>query len=173
MAEIKKSSIEKGQNVGASEKGHQMTGKVAILYGTVKAISPDGTVRLLKLNSPVYADDRIITGDDGSVSIVFDTIPATQLDLGRVSDVVIDEDVYGIVTPGISAEAAAEQKAIQEALLAGDHPIDLPATAAGGEASAGGGHTIFVVNPDWVHVTPESGAETSGIKCCRKMRYRP
>jgi len=81
MAEIKKAGI--------SEGGHQMTGKVAILYGTVKAISPDGTVRLLKVNSPVFADDRIITGDDGSISIVFDTFPPTQLDLGRVSDVVL------------------------------------------------------------------------------------
>lgn len=84
MAEIKKSSMEKGQVVSGSDKGHQVTGKVAILYGTVKAISPDGTVRVLKLNSSVYADDRIITGDDGSVSIIFDTIPATQLDLGSI-----------------------------------------------------------------------------------------
>ena len=91
MAEIK--------NTATGEMGHQVTGKVAILYGTVKAISPDGTVRILKLNSPVYSDDRIITGDDGSVSIVFNTFPSTQLDLGRVSEVTIDEDVYGAVTP--------------------------------------------------------------------------
>jgi len=153
MAEIK--------NMG--EKGHQVTGKVAILYGTVKAISPDGTVRLLKVNSPVFADDRIITGDDGSVSIVFDTFPPTQLDLGRVSDVVIDEDVYGPVSPDVVAEASAEQKSIQEALLAGDQPIELDPTAAGVEQSAGGGHSVFVVSPDWIHVTPESGAETRGI----------
>ncbi|MBN1471873.1 MAG: retention module-containing protein, partial [Syntrophaceae bacterium] len=156
MAEIKKAEV--------SEKGHQVTGKVAILYGNVKAISPDGTVRLLKINSPVFADDRIITGDDGSVSIVFSTFPPTQLDLGRVSDVVIDEDVYGAASPEIVAEASAEKDAIQEALLAGDQPLELDPTAAGVEQNAGGGHTVFVVNPDWIHVTPESGAETIGIK---------
>ncbi|MGB5217053.1 MAG: retention module-containing protein, partial [Smithella sp.] len=155
MAEIKKTAT--------SEMSHQVTGKVAILYGTVKAISPDGTVRLLKLSSPVYADDRIITGDDGSISIVFNTFPPTQLDLGRVSEVVVDEDVYGAVTPDVSAEASAEQKAIQDALLAGDQPIEVDATAAGAEASSGGGHPTFVVNADWSAVIPESGAETTGI----------
>ena len=63
MARIKASA--------SNDAGHQVKGKVAILYGMVKAVSPDGTVRLLKVNSPVFADDRIITGDDGSISIVF------------------------------------------------------------------------------------------------------
>jgi len=143
--------------------GPYVTGKVAILYGTVKAVSPDGTVRMLKINSPVFADDRIVTGDDGSVSIVFNTFPPTQLDLGRLTDVVIDEDIYGPVSPAVSAEAAAEQKAIQEALMAGDQPIELDATAAGAEPDSGGGHPIFVVAPDWAEVTPESGAETRGV----------
>ena len=39
MAEIEKHAT--------SEMGHQVTGKVAILYGAVKAISSDGTVRML------------------------------------------------------------------------------------------------------------------------------
>jgi len=155
MAEIKQSA--------ASETGHQVTGKVAILYGNVKAVSPDGTVRMLKVNSPVFADDHIITGDDGSVSIVFNTFPPTQLDLGRVSNVVIDEDVYGGVSHGVAAEASAEQESIQKALLAGDQPLVLEATAAGAEASSGGDHPVFVVTPNWVHVTPESGADTHGV----------
>ncbi len=150
-------------NTSTGEMGHQAIGKVAILYGSVKAISPDGTVRILKVNSLVFADDRIITGDDGSLSIVMNTFPPTQLDLGRVSDIVIDEDVYGAISPAVTAEAAAEQKAIQEALLAGDQPVELDATAAGVEQNAGGGHPVYVVNPDWVHVTPDSGAETMGI----------
>ena len=145
-----------------SDTGHQVTGKVAILYGTVKAISPDGTVRLLKVNSPVFADDRIITGDDGSVSIVFDKFNS-QLDLGRMSDVVIDQDVYAGISDQATADASAQQEAIQAALLAGDQPIVLDATAAGGELSAGGGHPVYAVTPDWGEVTPASGAETTGI----------
>jgi len=154
MAEIKKAAI---------EKGHQVTGKVAILYGNVKAVSPDGTVRILKINSPVFADDQIITGDNASVSIVFDTANPVQLDLGRMSNMVIDEDVYGTASPDASTEAAAEKDAIQAALLSGEQPIVLDATAAGAEASSGGGHPVFVVTPDWAEVTPESGAETQGI----------
>ncbi len=155
MAEIK--------NSPTSEVGHKAIGKVAILYGNVKAISPDGIVRILKVNSMIFADDRIITGDDGSLSIVMNTFPPTQLDLGRVSDIVVDEDVYGAISPAVTAEASAEQKAIQDALLAGDQPIELEATAAGVEQSAGGGHPVYVVTPDWVHITPGSGAETTGI----------
>ena len=55
--------------------GNQVVGKVVILYGTVKAISPDGTVRLLMPNSPVFANDRIVTESDGNVSIMFDGTP--------------------------------------------------------------------------------------------------
>ncbi|MBW2172283.1 MAG: hypothetical protein JRF69_09960, partial [Deltaproteobacteria bacterium] len=41
-----------------TDTGNQVVGKVSILYGTVKATSPDGTVRVLDVNSLVYADDR-------------------------------------------------------------------------------------------------------------------
>ncbi len=144
---------------------HVVKGKVAILSGTVKAVSPEGVVRVLTVNSLIYADDKIITGPDGSVSIVFDSAPPTQLDLGRMSEVQITEDVYGggHVSPAAAADAAAEQEAIQTALLQGDQPIQLDATAAGGELSSGGGHPVFVVTPNWQAVTPESGAETKGI----------
>ncbi|HON58059.1 MAG TPA: VCBS domain-containing protein [Smithella sp.] len=151
------------KHLDADAKSHLVTGKVAILYGTVKAISPDGTARILKVNSPIFADDHIITGADGSVSIVFNTFPPTQLDLGRVTDVVIDEDIYGAISPDVVADATAQQEAIQAILMEGDQPVELDPTAAGVEESAGGGHSIFVVNPDWIHVTPESGAETRGV----------
>src|SRR5512138_2032876 len=102
---------------------HVVKGKVAILSGTVKAISPEGVVRVLTVNSIIYADDKIITGSDGTISIVFDS--GTQLDLGRMSEVQITEDVYGggHVSPSASADASAEQEAIQTALLQGDQPI--------------------------------------------------
>ena len=149
----------------AAQAGHEVKGKVAVLHGTVKAISPDGVARVLTVNSLIYADDKIITGGDGSISIVFGSVPPTQLDLGRMSEVQITEDVYGgHATPAAVADATAEQEAIQAALLQGEQPIQLDATAAGGELSSGGGHPIWVVNPDWHGVTPESGAETRGIQ---------
>jgi Ca2+-binding RTX toxin-like protein len=147
----------------ATGAGSQVVGKVFVLYGTVKAVATDGTVRVLTPNSPIYADDRIITGADGSISIKFDGPPVTQLDLGRMTEIVIDEDVYGGVSPEVATEAAADAEKIQEALLAGDEEIDLEATAAGGDAGAGGGHSVVVFDLDGNEVTPGSGADTTGI----------
>ncbi|MCX6012201.1 MAG: hypothetical protein NTV30_02070, partial [Chloroflexi bacterium] len=62
-----------------------------------------------------------IDGHDGA--------PATQLDLGRMSHITIDEDVYAGAAPGVTADATAETEQIQKALLEGDQPIDLAATA--------------------------------------------
>jgi len=150
------------ENTPGTETGNQVIGKVSILYGTVKAISSDGTTRVLALNSPVYADDRIITESDGSVSIVLDDPAQTQLDIGRMSDIILDEDVYGGAAPEDVAEAAAEIEEIQEALLAGDDTgdVEIEATAAG-VSSAGGGLTTFVVTPTANVGQVGSGAETT------------
>jgi hypothetical protein len=161
---------DKGEQVMATIKeipavgtGNQVVGKVVILYGTVKAISADGTVRLLMPNSPIFANDRIVTESDGNVSIMFDGSPPTQMDLGRMSNVAIDEDVYAGVSPSVTSDAAAEFEQIEKALMAGDQPIHLEAPAAGGAASDGGGHPLFVVNVTGAEVTPTSGAETIGV----------
>jgi len=148
-----------------TDSGNQVVGKVSILYGTAKAISPDGTVRVLDANSLVYADDRIITESDGSVSIVLNDPAQTHLNIGRMSDIVIDEDVYGGVAPEDVAEAAAEVEEIQQALLAGDDTgdIEMEATAeGGGAASADGGHPVYKVEAEGNEVTPEAFAETEG-----------
>jgi len=141
----------------------QVVGKVFVLYGTVKAVAPDGTVRILAPNSPIYANEQIITGSDGSVSIQFTGPPVTQLDLGRMTEIVVDEDVYAGVAPEVVADAAAEAEKIQETLLAGDEEIDLEATAAGGDTGAGGGHSVVIFDLDGNVVTPGSGADTTGI----------
>ncbi|MFA7684911.1 MAG: retention module-containing protein, partial [Syntrophales bacterium] len=144
---------------GSGQQG--AVGKVVILYGTVKAVSPDGTIRILTPNSQVFANDLIITESDGSVSIILAGPPPTHLDLGRMSQIVLDEDVYG--GAGAAADAAAEADQIQQALLAGDEPIEPEAPAAGGEANAGGGHPVVNFALTGEEVTPESGAETRGI----------
>src|SRR5512145_2362350 len=116
--------------VSAGATGNQVVGKVIILYGTVKAISPDGAVRLLAPNSPIFANDRIVTESDGSVSIMMDGAPPSQIDLGRMSNVAIDEDVYAGTAPDAVADAAAQAEQIQQAILAGDQPIDFEPAAA-------------------------------------------
>src|SRR6266568_3410876 len=143
--------------------GNQVVGKVVILYGSVKAVAPDGAERLLVPNSPIFANDHIVTESDGNVSIMFDGTPPTQMDLGRMSNVVIDEDVYAGMAPSVVSDVAAEAEQIQKALMAGDQPIDLAAPAAGGDTGAGGAHPLFVLNATGAEVTPTSGAETTGV----------
>ena len=153
------------ENTTGTETGNQVVGHVAILYGTVKAISPDGTERLLTLNSPIFANDTIVTESDGRVSIVMDDAAQSQIDLGRMSEVVIDEDIYQGASSEEISDAATEVEQIQEALLAEDFDptLELEAAAAGGDAAAGGGHPVA----DFARVAPEivvtSGAETTGI----------
>ncbi|MBU5615336.1 retention module-containing protein, partial [Geomonas azotofigens] len=143
--------------------GHQVVGKVVILYGTVKAISPDGAIRLLMPNSPIFADDRIVTESDGSASIVFDGAQGNQLDLGRMMNVAIDHDVYGTVMSGDTTDTTAEVAQIQQALATGDQPIELEAPAAGGPADAGGTHPIYVVTATGEEVLPTGGVTTTGV----------
>ena len=151
------------QNLQAIIGGNQAVGKVFILYGTAKAISPDGTQRVLAPNSLIYANDRIITESDGSVSIMIDGPQPTQMDLGRMSNVLIDEDVFGEATPEDIADATAEVDKIEQALREGDEPIDIEAPAAGGPNNAGGGHPTVNFELTAEEVLPTSGAETEGF----------
>jgi hypothetical protein len=149
-----------------TDAGNQVVGKVSILYGTVKAMAPDGTVRVLDVNSVIYAEDQIITESDGSVSIILDDPAQSHLDIGRMSHVIVDADVYGGATPEDVSQASAEIQEIQDALLAGDETVDvdMEATAAGGAASAGGGLTVYTVEATAEEGQVHVGAETEGYE---------
>ena len=150
------------ETTSTQESGiNQVVGKVFILYGKVKAIAPDGTVRVLAVNSPVFAMDRIVTESDGSVAIVFDGFPPAQIEIGRMSDVLIDEDIYEGAAPEQVAESTATVEEIQ-AMLEGEGEIELEAPAAGGPADSGGGHPVAVFDLTANEVVPDSGAETIG-----------
>jgi len=145
-----------------------LVGKVFIIHGTVKAVSADGSERLLTANSPVYANEHIVTGTDGSVSIVFQD-HQERFDLGRLSDVVVDEDVYGAASGHGDAMVQVEdmQNALQNENF--DPTMQLPAPAAGETGGAGtggprgGGRQVVVFDADQLEVLPDSGAETTGI----------
>lgn len=70
-------------------------GQALLVSGTVRVESVNGVSQLLKPNSPVHLDDRIDTGSGGEVSIVLNDSDATQLDLGRMSQMIVDDDVLG------------------------------------------------------------------------------
>ncbi|PIE56083.1 MAG: hypothetical protein CSA34_05930 [Desulfobulbus propionicus] len=148
------------------QQGGQPVGNVFILYGTVTAVDSDGLERVLYPNSQVYAGERIVTGADGRVSLVFEE-SGNQLDLGRLSEALLDADVYGGNALEDLADAVAEVKDVQEALLNSDldPSLNLPAPAAGIAAAGdgGGGHDTVVFDATGREMTPESGAETTGI----------
>ena len=103
--------------VKTTGSGSQIVGRVVIIYDNAKAISPDGMERLLSVESPIFANDRIVTESDGKVSIVINDDVHTQIDLGTMSNVMIDEDIFGGVNPEEIAEATAEVEQIQESFL--------------------------------------------------------
>lgn len=145
-------------------------GKVFIVYGTVKAVSPAGVERILTPNSPIYAHERIVTGPDGSISVAL-TDQQGHLDLGRMSDVLLDGDVYGAGGHEGTTDAVAQVEDIQAALQDEnfDPTTDLPATAAGagvsgaGAGARGGGRQVVIFSADQMEVLPDSGAETRGV----------
>jgi hypothetical protein len=95
----------------------QAVGSVVVLYDNARAISADGVERLLSVGSPIYANDRIVTEDDGRISIVIDDAAHTQIDLDKMSEILIDEDIFGGVSSGEIAEATAEIEEVQEAFF--------------------------------------------------------
>lgn len=71
-------------------------GQAMVVHGTVRAASSDGVTHLIQPNSPIHLDDRIDTGSDGAVSIIFNDVDNSQLDLDRMTDMVIDQDVFSV-----------------------------------------------------------------------------
>jgi hypothetical protein len=144
----------------------QPIGKAFIVHGLVKAVSPEGGERILVPNSPIYAGDRIITGSDGSIAVAFNE-QQEQLFLGRMTDVLVDEDIYGNIDQEGIASMVAQLEDIQAALEDEnfDPSVDLPAPAAGtGVAgNGGGGRKVVIFTPDQLEVLPDSGAETIGV----------
>jgi hypothetical protein len=103
--------------VKTTGSGSQVVGRVVIIYDNAKAISPDGMERLLSVESPIFANDRIVTESDGQVSIVINDDVHTQMDLGTMSNVMIDEDIFGGVSPEEITEATAKVEQVQESFL--------------------------------------------------------
>ncbi len=164
----------------------QPVGKAILVYGTVKAIAANGTERVLGPNSLIYANERIVTGPDGSVSIAFAGHPE-HLVLGRMSDVAIDEDVYAPPSPGQDESPLVSAEDIQAALQDGgfDPTTGLPAPSAGGgnatggavdgggargggrqlvnfDTDLGGSRFLVIIDADQMEVIPASGLDTHG-----------
>ena len=134
----------KGANQAVASNPHagqEAIGKVVILQGQAQATAVDGAVRTLSPNSVVFANDHIVTGSDGSLSLFIAGNPPTQLDIGRMANITLDEDVYAPVSVTPPTDVMAEVASLQEVLFRGESPTEMEATAAGvGAGGVGGAH---------------------------------
>jgi hypothetical protein len=110
--------------------GSQQIGTAQIAYGTVQAHLADNDVRTIETNSPVFLNDRITTDADGTITIVFDDDAATRLELGRMSDVLLSEDVFQSPTMEDIGEITAEVGLIREVLQTVEFDPTLTASAS-------------------------------------------
>ncbi|MBT8346008.1 MAG: hypothetical protein KJO28_06855 [Desulfofustis sp.] len=76
-------------------------GQALVVEGTVRVESTNGIIRVIEPNSQIFLDDQIATGSSGAVSIVLSDGDGTQLDLGRMSQLIVDEDVMGGIPPDL------------------------------------------------------------------------
>ena len=150
------------------------SGIVKVVSGVVKAIAVDGTERILQVGDRVLPNEQIVTGDAGSILIEFSD--GTSMDLGRNSNVTLNDDTLnpdgGAKQAGQSLESAQDEvAAIQEALASGEEfdPSKLAATAAGDTPSAGSstgeddGSTIVDIDYLDPRMTPKNEFDTTGI----------
>ncbi|WP_457573074.1 Ig-like domain-containing protein [Desulfolithobacter sp.] len=146
------------ENSGGQQPDAPMAiGRVAVLYGEVRAMAGDGSQRLLQPDSPVFAGEVIVTGPDGMVSIIFDDQLQTQLDLGRMSEVLLDDDVHG-GTDGLDLQdAVSEVEDIQQALLEPDFDPTLEEEPpAAGPFPSGGDHYYVKFDAIGAEVLPDN-----------------
>ena len=143
-------------------------GTVQSVTGLVRAISEDGSERLLSIGDKVAENEQIITGD-GVVVIAFTN--GAVMDLGSNTSIVLDEDLLNQDGEQIlqsEADASDEVAALQEALINPnfDPTTELPEPAAGAPAAGttgNNGHTTVVVDYLNPKAPVEAGFETTGI----------
>jgi hypothetical protein len=148
----------------ATQTSGKVIGFVRQVVGEVKATGSDGVSIILQVGDLVYADEQIVSGELGSIEIVFND--GGNLILGRNSQGLLDADVYQTTTPEDGSEYAASIDAIQQAILLGEDPTaiqEAPAAGAGESAAGNEGISFVTVERTGEQTTPESGFETEGL----------
>ena len=148
-----------------------MTSSVIVksISGTVKAIAVDEKERSLEVGDTVFPYEQIITGDTGTIVIMFSN--GSRMDLGHNSNVILNDETLntnsgnkhnGQSIDNIQDEVAVIQKTIADDKNFDPSKLEAPATGTG-KIIEDDGHTIVQIkylNPE---LTPESGFETVGI----------
>ncbi|MEN8108534.1 MAG: retention module-containing protein, partial [Pseudomonadota bacterium] len=161
-------------------------GAVENLHGQVSVIHADGSTEVLQPGNAVYADDTVITAEDGTASIrfldgstyilgpdftailnsdIFDPAgfsqPATVDDMAQLNDSAL---LPGIEQPTVLSSAITDTDEILQDILEGEDPTETAeAPAAGEEVQEDSGNTFIRIAESGRAVTPDSGYETTGI----------
>ena len=141
-------------------------GTVKSVTGVVKAIAANGSERILSAGDSIAENETIITGDG---LIVAELANGKEMDLGRNSSLVIDQDILGQddEQPAQDPQSAEDEVAALQQALADNPNLDpsaLPATAAGAGAAGAenNGHSFISVDYLNPKMDPFSGFETAG-----------
>ena len=138
--------------------GSPMIGTAAVVYGSVRVESADGVMKVLQPNEPINLYDRIDTGHDGSVTIVFSD-GTDALELGRMTDMVVDHDVFQTGGDLDTADATLAPDLLHVLLQDTDFLAQvsapeniLPGLAAGGDNSDPVDSDVLVNAPEQIDV---------------------
>ena len=143
------------------ESLNQPIGVVTSLTGRAFAVSVGGVERALVVGDQVYPNEMLRTA--GASTLVVDFGDGRRIDLGRTSEALLDEEVYGRDVDALREQAVAESAAIQAAIAAGGDPVDIAEPpAAGNEASDSIQEAVRVDRTGRVGVV-EAGYETGGF----------
>ncbi|NUT86063.1 retention module-containing protein, partial [Pseudomonas corrugata] len=140
---------------------------VKSIVGQVFAVSPEGIRRVLIEGDRLFTGDQLDTGPAGSVTL--DLADGRTLDLGRDTQWSANTPDSSTDLEQATAQAAPSVEELQQAIAAGVDPTTaLEATAAGaGETSAGGsaggGHSVVVLDATAGSVDPTVGFPTEGL----------
>jgi len=98
-----------------TSSGTPAVGTALVVYGTVKIESADGVTKIVQPNEPINLFDRIDTGQDGSLTVAFNDGSDT-LELGRMTHVVIDQDIVHLGDDLDLADVTTAPELLQDAL---------------------------------------------------------
>jgi len=105
--------------------------------GVVRAVSTDGTIRVLVMGDPVHANETLETvGQNSSINILFED--GRQIAMAANETALLDDSVYSG-----QGYAASDVQVIQEALMQGQ-VLEEAAAGQEGPASDGGSGDLYV-----------------------------
>ncbi|MGH1461417.1 MAG: retention module-containing protein [Neptuniibacter sp.] len=143
-----------------------IVGTVSLLIGKVVAVKADGSERILALGDQVFADEMVRVSPDGAIEIAMDAGDPVRLEGGQ--SWLASSETHQTADDFDLSEAVADVDSIQAAILAGVDPTEVSeATAAGGDAGAGGdgneGSSTVNVDRTAGEVDPTAGFDTIGF----------